>query len=153
MKTHIDQHFQAFVQQHKPEDHHLSPESVTRFLRDPRIWPAEAWFRTTHPNQPNQLRHWHFYPDPTNPEPDDPNQPLVRHWRSRDTELTSNSYASVAECPRSLIEACDLTENVPFTIGIYWQLKTGETLANLPRPESDPPQQGQPDPFPSSPTT
>ena len=44
MKQHVREVYENLVRDGRPLAACLSETSLQRFLRDPRIWPVEAWF-------------------------------------------------------------------------------------------------------------
>ena len=129
MKQHVREVYENLVRDGRPLAASLSETSLQRFLRDPRIWPVEAWFAVPREDGSVQVQHWAFQPDPRFPEPGE--DPLERSWLMRDTHLDHNPLASVAECSQQVIEKLQPANLLEQMLGIYWMDDTGIELPEL----------------------
>ena len=135
MKMHVDEFIKQFAAETKPDAYHLSPESVARFRRDDRVWPASVWLRTPGEAGLALLQQWQIYPDPCHPQPDDDSDQLVRNWKIRRMIGCDNGTNSILECPEEIIASCDLSDLPERIMGAMWQMDHGRQLPNMPTPE------------------
>ena len=68
MQKNLMEHLEEVMGEMDPEDHHLSVESVSRFLDNDRVWSVEVWLALRDGGGTVRLRLLQLRPDATRPE-------------------------------------------------------------------------------------
>ena len=87
-------------------DHHLSPQSLERFLQDDRVWPVEVWMKLRGPEGEERLALAQLHPDPCSPGPG--KGPLEREWMLRVVNMDRRYVHTIRECPERIIAGCPM---------------------------------------------
>ena len=129
MKRHIHQEMTETVLEHGAPDHHVSLQSLERFLENDRAWPAELWMKVRKPGGEKRVVLLRFQPDPC--DPNSGSSPLERQWIQRSTEPSGEYIETISECPERIIAGCRLSNDLERFHAWCWERDNGRPAGYL----------------------
>ena len=102
-----------------PEEYRVSPDSVSRFLDNDRVWPVEVWMALRDGTGKVRLQVMQLRPDATRPGPG--RHPLERHWVSMTLTTLTEANRTIRERPEEVITRCVVETDGEKLLAILWE--------------------------------